>query len=359
MDEIMIKETLAGIQDPVNGRPLTESTHLRSIEIKGSDINIVLAFANLDPEIKNKLNFSILETLYGTVPEANVNIHFDNMIPKPANPFPHIKNIIAVASGKGGVGKSTIAANLAVGLQKKGHQVGLVDADLYGPSLPTMFGLKNKRPRVKEMYGRQLLVPITAYGVYTMSIGFVLDPEQAVVLRGPRLSGVIKQFLNEVLWPELDYLIIDLPPSTGDIQLTMVQTAPITGAVIVVTPQDVAVDDAVKAANMFRLESIEVPIIGVVENMSWFTPEELPDNKYYIFGKGGGSKLASYLEAPLLGQVPLIASVGEMADNGKPALAGDDDAINQYFNNVVERTIYYTELRNKNQEPTRMVGIKS
>jgi len=359
MNEKLIRETLATIKDPVNGQPILNTPHLQKINITENEVNIVLAYTNLDPEIKNKLNFTILETLYDVIPEMNVNIHFENQAPKPDNPYPHIKNIIAVASGKGGVGKSTVAANLAVGLQKKGHSVGLLDADLYGPSIPTMFGLKGKRPRVKEIHGRQLLVPLTSYDISLMSIGFILDPEQAVVLRGPRLSGVIKQFLNDVLWPELDYLIIDLPPSTGDIQLTMVQTAPITGAVMVTTPQVVAVDDAVKASNMFRLESIEVPIIGVVENMSWFSPAELPDNKYFLFGKGGGQRLASYLEVPLLGQLPLIASVGELADQGKPAWMAEDQTMSAHLENIVERTMYYIHLRNKTSDPTRIVKIKS
>lgn len=359
MDEKRINETLAKIQDPVNGQPIIRSNHLQKIDIQGNTVNIVLAYNNLDPEIKNKLNFTILESLYEVIPDGNVNIHFENQAPQPENPYPHLKNIIAIASGKGGVGKSTVAANLAVGLQRQGFKVGLLDADLYGPSVPTMFGLKNKRPRVKEIHGRQLLVPLVSYDIPLMSIGFILDPEQAVVLRGPRLSGVIKQFLNDVLWPELDYLIIDLPPSTGDIQLTMVQTAPVTGAVIVTTPQEVAVDDAVKASNMFRLDSINVPIIGVVENMSWFTPEELPDNKYYLFGKGGGQKLADYLEVPLLGQIPLVASVGQLADAGKPAWLAEDEIVSGHLNKILERVVHYTQLRNKEAEPTRIVKIKT
>lgn len=359
MNESIIRETLANIQDPVNGQSMAKSSHLKKIDIGDKTVNITLAYNNLDPEIKNKLNFSILEALYAIVPQAEVNIHFENQAPEPENPYPHIKNIIAVASGKGGVGKSTVSANLAIGLQQMGMKVGLLDADLYGPSIPTMFGLKNKRPRVKEIHGRQLLVPLTAYDIPLMSIGFILDPEQAVILRGPRLSGVIKQFMNDVLWPELDYLIIDLPPSTGDIQLTMVQTAPITGAVIVTTPQEVAVDDAVKAANMFRIESINVPIIGVVENMSWFTPAELPENKYYLFGQGGGKKLASYLDVPLLGQIPLIASVGKLADQGKPAWMSEDEEMAKHLKNIVERTVYYIGLRNKKSDPTRIVKIKS
>ncbi len=359
MNEILIKETLAKIQDPVTGQSILNSNHLQKIEIAGKEVNIVLAYNNLDPEIKNKLNFTILETLYEIIPEASVNIHFENQAPVPDNPYPHIKNILAVASGKGGVGKSTVASNIAIGLQKQGFQVGLLDADLYGPSVPTMFGLKNKRPRVREIHGRQLLVPLVAYDIPLMSIGFILDPEQAVVLRGPRLSGVIKQFLNDVMWPELDYLIIDLPPSTGDIQLTMVQTAPVTGAILVTTPQEVAVDDAVKAANMFRLESIDVPIIGVVENMSWFSPAELPDHKYYLFGQGGGQKLASYLDVPLLGQLPLVARVGESADQGKPAWLAEDEMMSSHLNKIVERVVHYTKLRNKESDPTRIVKIKS
>jgi len=359
MNENLIKETLSTIQDPVNGQPILKSSHLQKLEIRDNEINIVLAYNNLDPNIKNKLNFTILESLYEVAPQSNVNIHFENQAPRPDNPYPHIKNIIAVASGKGGVGKSTVAANLAVGLQSKGYEVGLLDADLYGPSVPTMFGLKGKRPRVKEIHGRLFLVPLVAYDIPLMSIGFILEPEQAVVLRGPRLSGVIKQFLNDVLWPELDFLIIDLPPSTGDIQLTMVQTAPVTGAIMVTTPQTVAVDDAVKAANMFRLESINVPIIGVVENMSWFSPAELPENKYYLFGRDGGKRLASYLEVPVLGQLPLVAQVGEQADQGKPAWLIEDEIVSSHLNNIIERFVYHTKLRNKEADPTRIVKIKS
>ncbi|WP_236978533.1 Mrp/NBP35 family ATP-binding protein [Membranihabitans maritimus] len=359
MNETLIRNTLDTLEDPVNGQQLGKSSHLEKIEISGTQVNIVLAFNNLNPDIKNKLNFSVLEALYKVIPEAEVNIHFENKIPQPDNPYPHIKNIVAIASGKGGVGKSTVASNLAAGMAKKGYSVGLIDADLYGPSIPTMFGLKNKRPKVKNIHGRQLLLPLEAHGLHLMSIGFILDPEQAVVLRGPRLGGIIKQFLNDVLWPELDFLFIDLPPGTGDIQLTMVQTAPVTGAVVVTTPQDVAVSDAIKAANMFRLESINVPILGVVENMSWFTPEELPDNRYHIFGKGGGKKLADYAEVPLLGQIPLVSQVGSLADNGIPAILEEDNLINDYLNNVIERTIYYIQMRNKTEDPTRIVKIKS
>ncbi|GAA5220651.1 Mrp/NBP35 family ATP-binding protein [Membranihabitans marinus] len=359
MNESTIRNGLVAVQDPINGQPMSESKNLAKIQIDGNQVNLVLTYTNLNPETKNKLNFAVLEALYKIVPQAEVNIHFENKTVEPENPYPHIKNIIAIASGKGGVGKSTVSTNLAVGLAEKGYKVGLIDADLYGPSIPTMFGLKNKRPKVKSIHGRQLLVPLQAHGVYLMSIGFILEAEQAVVLRGPRLGGIIKQFLNDVLWPELDYLLLDLPPGTGDIQLTMVQTAPVTGAIIVTTPQAVAVDDAVKAANMFRLDSIGVPIIGVVENMSWFTPAELPKNQYFIFGKGGGKRLAEFCEAPLLGQVPLVSEVGELADAGKPAILDQQAAIYPYLNNIVERSIYYVGIRNKTDDPTRIVKIKS
>lgn len=359
MNESTIRNGLVAVQDPVNGQPMSESKNLESIRIDGNQVNLVLTYTNLNPETKNKLNFAILEALYKIVPQAEVNIHFENKTVEPDNPYPHIKNIIAVASGKGGVGKSTVSTNLAVGLAEKGYKVGLIDADLYGPSIPTMFGLKNKRPKVKSIHGRQLLVPLQAHGVYLMSIGFILEAEQAVVLRGPRLGGIIKQFLNDVLWPELDYLLLDLPPGTGDIQLTMVQTAPVTGAIIVTSPQAVAVDDAVKAANMFRLDSIGVPIVGVVENMSWFTPAELPKNQYFIFGKGGGKRLAEFCEAPLLGQLPLVSEVGELADAGKPAILDKEAMIYPYLNNIVDRSIYYVGMRNKTDDPTRIVKIKS
>eukprot|EP00095_Tigriopus_kingsejongensis_P003881 maker-scaffold1748_size29100-snap-gene-0.1 protein:Tk03881 transcript:maker-scaffold1748_size29100-snap-gene-0.1-mRNA-1 annotation:"mrp" len=285
-----------------------------------------------------------------------------------ANPLPHVKNIIAVASGKGGVGKSTVSVNLAISLANKGAKVGLIDADLYGPSIPTMMGLQGQRPKIEVLYGKHKIVPLEAHGVKVMSVGFIVEPEQAVVLRGPRLGGIIKQFINDCIWPDLDYLIIDLPPGTGDIQLTLVQTAPVTGAVIVTTPQEVAVIDAVKAMNMFLLEHINVPItapvtgavivttpqevavidavkamnmfllehinvpiVGVVENMSWFTPEELPDNKYYIFGEGGGKKLAKFGQTVMLGQVPLVQGIREAGDAGVPVAAGEPGILKDKF----------------------------
>ena len=293
-------------------------------------------------------------------PQAEVNVHMLSQTPQATqqtSSMPHVKNIIAVASGKGGVGKSTVAVNLALGLKAKGARVGIIDADLYGPSLPTMLGLKGQRPQVQNVYGKPRITPLEAYGMPVMSIGFIIEPEQAVVLRGPRLGGIIKQFFNDVTWPPLDYLVVDLPPGTGDIQLTMVQTVPVTGAVLVTTPQEVAVADAIKAMNMFLLPSVNVPILGVVENMSWFTPAELPNNKYYLFGKGGGKQLAKLSQTMLLGQVPIVQSIREAGDAGKPAILDHDEQRNAAFNKVAENTMRQLAIRNEMMPPTQVVGM--
>jgi ATP-binding protein involved in chromosome partitioning len=257
----------------------------------------------------------------------------------PPQALPHIKHIIVVASGKGGVGKSTVSVNLALGLKQLGARVGLLDADVYGPSMPTMLGLVGKRPPVRDITGVPKMLPLESYGIPSISIGYIIEEEQAVVLRGPRLAAIIKQFINDVLWPELDFLIVDLPPGTGDVQLTLVQTVPVTGAVLVTTPQEVALADAVKAMNMFLLDQINIPILGVVENMAWFTPAELPDNKYYIFGEGGGKKLAKMSKSVLLGQIPLVQSIREGGDTGKPAITQADNPAAAAFLEVAKNTL--------------------
>ncbi|MEM9824877.1 MAG: Mrp/NBP35 family ATP-binding protein, partial [Bacteroidota bacterium] len=230
--------------------------------------------------------------------------------------------------------------------------------DLYGPSIPTMLGLKGQRPKVKDQNGQAKIVPLEAYGMPVMSIGFIIEPEQAVVLRGPRLGAIIKQFFNDCLWPPLDYLVVDLPPGTGDIQLTLVQTVPVTGSVIVTTPQEVAVVDAVKAMNMFLLPSVNVPIIGVVENMSWFTPEELPDNKYYIFGQGGGQKMADLSESTLLGQIPLVQGIREAGDGGQPIVLQQSHPMSTAFLDLAKNMIERVDQRNSAQSPTQRVDVK-
>jgi len=364
MDKLKIVEALSKVKDPATGQDIITLNMVRDLEIEGDKVNFTLELPRLDYPSKSELNFACIGAIQEVYPQAAVNVHSASpqkggaAPPPKSGAMPHIKNIIAVASGKGGVGKSTVTSNLALGLKAQGYRVGLIDADLYGPSIPTMFGLQGQRPKVQEVYGKPRLVPLEAYGIYVMSIGFIIEPEQAVVLRGPRLGAIIKQFFNDCVWPELDFLLIDLPPGTGDIQLTLVQTVSVTGSVIVTTPQDVAVADAIKAMSMFQLPSVNVPILGVVENMSWFTPAELPENKYYIFGQGGGEKLAKYGETKVLGQIPLVQSIREASDEGKPALLAEGTEMSKAFMTVAKNTLSQLELRNQNQAPTQKVDIK-
>jgi len=268
-----------------------------------------------------------------------------------------VKNIIAVVSGKGGVGKSTVSANLAIALAQGGAKVGLMDADIYGPSLPIMFGLKGERPRMTNVNGKDMIVPIEKFGIKLMSIGFLVDEKSAVVWRGPMASSAIRQFVTDVLWDELDYLVIDMPPGTGDIHLTLVQTVPVTGAIIVTTPQDVALADARKAIAMFGQAQIKVPIIGLVENMAWFTPAELPGNRYYIFGKEGGRKLADQYDIPFLGEIPLVQSIREGGDAGVPIMAGEEPLTKAAFLAFSGQAVRSISMRNANLEATKVLEI--
>jgi ATP-binding protein involved in chromosome partitioning len=266
-------------------------------------------------------------------------------IPSPT--LSNIKNIIVVASGKGGVGKSTVAVNLAIGLAKKGAKVGLIDADIYGPSVPIMFGVEGMRPRAFEnAEGKTRVEPVEKFNIKLLSIGFFTDPNQPVPWRGPMASNAIKQLFNDADWGELDYLVVDLPPGTGDIHITISQTYPITGAVIVTTPQNVALADAKKGMGMFLMESINVPILGVVENMSYFTPAELPDNKYYIFGKDGGKRLAEQFDVPFLGEIPMVESISEGGDKGLPVILKDNDSMADAFMQITERVAQQVAIRN-------------
>jgi ATP-binding protein involved in chromosome partitioning len=253
--------------------------------------------------------------------------------------LPGVKNIIAVVSGKGGVGKSTVAANLALALSQQGAKVGLMDADIYGPSVPIMFGVRGQRPLMENIDGKDKIVPLEQHGIKLISIGLLVDEKSAVVWRGPMASSAIRQFVTDVHWGELDYLVIDMPPGTGDIHLTLVQTIPVTGAVVVTTPQEVALSDAKKAIAMFSQAQTKVPIIGLVENMAWFTPAELPDSKYYIFGKDGGKHLADQLDMNFLGQIPLVQSIREGGDKGAPAMLGGDAQTQQAFSAFAAETI--------------------
>ena len=363
IETIHIYEALRKIKDPITGQDVVTAGRIQQLEVEGEQVNFTLALPNVEAQTKSDLNFACMNAIQAVYPKAQIHIH--NLTKNPQaggsgatpNALPQVKNIIAVASGKGGVGKSTVAVNLALGLQKMGATVGLLDADVYGPSIPTMLGLQGQRPKVEQLYGKPRILPLEAHGLQTISIGFIIEPEQAVVLRGPRLGGIIRQFFNEVLWQPLDFLVVDLPPGTGDVQLTMVQTVSVTGAVMVTTPQRVAVADAIKAMNMFRLPSVDVPILGVVENMSWFTPAELPDHRYPIFGQGGGRELAKASNSMLLGQIPLVQSVREGGDSGRPALLGEPSAATEAILQMAQNVIRQVNLRNEMLGPTQPVQM--
>jgi len=355
-----ILQCLRQVRDPQTGQDIVSVGMVQDLSIEGQNINFKLALASLQGQGKAELNFACIGVINERFPQALVNVHFIAKAPGAQvndSIVPHIKNIIAVASGKGGVGKSTVSVNLALGLHKLGAKVGIMDADVYGPSLPTMLGLVGQRPKVQEVTGKIKMVPLEAHGIPSISIGNIIEPDQAVVLRGPRLAGVIKQFFNDVLWEPLDFLIVDLPPGTGDVQLTLVQTVPVTGVVLVTTPQEVALADAIKAMNMFQLPQINIPILGVVENMSWFTPEELPDNKYYIFGQGGGKKLALESHSVLLGQVPLVQGIREGGDSGAPAVTKGEGPVAEAFLNVAKNVLRQVALRHEMLAPTKVLGV--
>ncbi len=288
--------------------------------------------------------------------EGNLKISAKQVI-EPRHILPGVRNIIAVASGKGGVGKSTVAVNLAVATAKAGQRVGLIDADIFGPSIPRMLNVRNSRPAVELHEGKEMIVPVESYGIKLLSIGFFVDPEDAVVWRGPMATNALKQFISQTRWGELDFLFIDLPPGTSDIHLTMVQEVPVTGVVIVTTPQEVALADALKGINMFRGERIRVPVLGLVENMAWFTPDELPGNRYYLFGKEGGIRLAKRLNVPLLGQIPIVQSICEGGDEGRPEVVNSDSAVSRAFEELAENMIRETKRRNVELPPTQVVEI--
>lgn len=361
IDKTKLVKALTKVIDPNSGQDIITMSMVRDLQVDGNNVQFTLELSSLDSEKKSELNFACMAAIQEIYPEANVHVHMmakNAGAGQPASGLPQVKNIIAVASGKGGVGKSTVATNLALSLKQLGAKVGIMDADLYGPSIPTMLGLKGQRPKIQTVYNKPKMIPLEAYGMPVISIGFIVEPEQAVVLRGPRLGGIIKQFVNECIWPPLDYLIIDLPPGTGDIQLTLVQTVPVTGAVIVTTPQEVAVADAIKAMNMFLLPSVNVPILGVVENMAWFTPKELPNNKYYLFGQGGGKSLAKAGNTMLLGQVPIVQGIREGGDSGRPIVMDDEPITKKAFTQIAQNTVRQVHVRNEMLDPTRIVKIE-
>ncbi|KXK38355.1 MAG: Mrp/NBP35 family ATP-binding protein [Saprospiraceae bacterium] len=361
IDNNAVVAALRKVRDPNSGLDIISAKMVEDFKIDGDNVSFSIVLKSDDQNLKSSLNFACMEVIGELYPEAQVHIHLKIHHERPEDDsdsiLPQVKNIIAIGSGKGGVGKSTISVNLAVALANEGYKVGMIDADIYGPSIPTMMGLTGVRPKVELLYGKHKIVPLKSHGVHSISVGNIVDPEQAVVLRGPRLAGLLKQLIHDCLWPELDFLIIDLPPGTGDVQLTLVQTVPVTGAIMVTTPQEVAVIDAVKAMNMFLLPNVNVPILGVVENMSWFTPEELPDNKYFIFGSGGGEKLAQYGKTEVLGQVPLVQSVREAGDVGMPAASLQGNILYPVFKQLASNTIASVAKRNDKFAPTTTVKI--
>ena len=356
IDSNKVLEILRSVNDPNSGNDLISMKLIDKLVVRDNTISFTINASGIEDVAKFQLHETLSHKLQEVYPKAKIDIHFGNA-GTTVRPLSQVRNIIAVASGKGGVGKSTVSTNLALGLKALGAKVGLLDADLYGPSIPTMLNIKDEKPKIEQMYGKHKIRPIEKYGIYTISIGNIVEPEQAVVLRGPRLGGIIKQFVNDVIWPDLDYLIIDLPPGTGDIQLTLVQTVPITGAIIVTTPQDVAVAYAIKAMNMFRLENINVPIVGVVENMSWFTPDDMPAKKYYIFGEGGGKTLAKKSKSVLLAQLPLITDIRKAGDSGNPIVLDDKHLAHPYYMQMAQKTAEQIALRNEMKPATQVVGV--
>jgi len=329
MTETDILSALKQVQEPDLHKDLVTLGMVNGIQINGDDVSFTVVLTTPACPLKERIKNDCISAIKKYVNEqANVHVEFTSNTTTnrmdAASILPGVKNIIAVVSGKGGVGKSTIAANLALALASKGASVGLMDADIYGPSVPIMFGVRGERPKMKDIDGKGFIVPLEKFGIKLMSIGLLIDEKQAVVWRGPMASSAIKQFVSDVAWGPLDYLVIDMPPGTGDIHLTLLQTVPVTGAVIVTTPQQVALADAKKAIAMFKQAQINVPVIGLVENMAWFTPAELPGNKYYIFGKEGGKRLAEEYDLAFLGQIPLVQSIREGGDSGIPAMMGDD-----------------------------------
>ena len=360
----LIMDALAKVRYPGTGKDLVTMGMVEdNIRIDGNKVSFSLLFEKPnDPFIKSvvKAAETAILTYVGEEVDIKGNITVDAKQaarPEPDKLLPEVKNIIAVSSGKGGVGKSTVAANLAVALALQGHKVGLLDADIFGPSQPKMFNVEEARPCMGEVGGRELIEPAANYGVKLLSIGFFINKEDAVLWRGAMASNALKQLIGDANWGDLDYFLIDLPPGTSDIHLTMVQTLAITGAIVVSTPQEVALADARKGISMFTGEKINVPVLGLVENMSWFTPAELPENKYYLFGKEGGKRLAEELNIPLLGQIPIVQSICEGGDSGKPVALNPDSITGQAFQKLAENVVKQIDYRNEHLDPTKRVVV--
>jgi ATP-binding protein involved in chromosome partitioning len=357
-----ILKALGNVQEPDLGKDLVTLNMVKDILIDGNNVSFTVVLTTPACPMKDMMQNACINAVKLLVnKEAIVKVNFISNTTtnrKDAKTIlKGVKNIIAIVSGKGGVGKSSVAANFALALAKGGAKVGLMDADIYGPSQHIMFGIRGERPLMKDVNGKGMIVPIERYGIKVMSIGLLIDEKQAVVWRGPMVSSAIRQFVSDVDWGELDYLIIDMPPGTGDIHLTIVQTVPVTGVIVVTTPQLVALADAKKGIAMFGQAQLKVPVIGLVENMSYFTPEELPENKYYIFGKDGGKNLAEEYDIPFLGQIPIVQSIREGGDIGIPVMVSDEIIAKKAFEHFAGNAIRGIAMRNAELAPTEIQEI--
>jgi ATP-binding protein involved in chromosome partitioning len=357
-----ILKALSNVQEPDLGKDLVTLNMVKDIAIDDKNVSFTVVLTTPACPMKEMIQNACINAVKLLVDkEAVVTVNFTSntsSIRKDAKTvLTGVKNIIAVVSGKGGVGKSSVSANLALALAQGGAKVGLMDADIYGPSQHIMFGIRGERPMMKDVNGKGMIVPIERYGIKVMSIGLLIDEKQAVVWRGPMVSSAIRQFVSDVDWGELDYLVIDMPPGTGDIHLTIVQTVPVTGVIVVTTPQTIALADAKKGIAMFGQAQLKVPVIGLVENMSYFTPAELPDNKYYIFGKDGGKNLAEEFDITFLGQIPIVQSIREGGDVGIPVMVGDDAIAKKAFEHFAGNAVRAIAMRNASVAPTEIQEI--
>lgn len=360
-----VLRALEFITVPGEGKNMVESGAVNNVQVFGDEVIVDVTINNPSLQAKKRTEVEILKAIHRKVHEKakiTVNLKVDAPSRPKGNeikgkPIPGIQNIIAVASGKGGVGKSTITANIAVTLAKMGFRVGLLDADIYGPSMPIMFDVTQERPMTVQVEGRSKMRPVENYGVKMLSIGFFTQPNQAVIWRGPMASKALNQMIFDAHWGELDFMLLDLPPGTGDIHLSIMQSLPITGAVVVSTPQEVALADARKGVAMFQQESINVPVLGIVENMAYFTPSELPENKYYIFGKDGAKHLAEDIDVPFLGGIPLVQSIRESGDVGRPAAMQTATSVENAFEELTKNVVQEVVRRNTDLPPTEAIKI--
>ena len=356
-----VLKALSTVQEPDLGKDLVTLNMVKDVQINGNEISFTVVLTTPACPLKELIRRDCENAVKALGENVLVRVNFTSDTTSkrtdPKTVLPRVKNIIAVVSGKGGVGKSSVASNLAIALSKGNAKVGLMDADIYGPSVPIMFGVRGQRPMMVEVDGKGMIVPLEKHGIKIMSIGLLVDEKNAVVWRGPMASSAIRQFVTDVYWDELDYLVIDMPPGTGDIHLTLMQLVPVTGVIVVTTPQDVALADAKKGIAMFGQAQLNVPLIGLVENMSYFTPAELPDNKYYIFGKNGGKRLAEEYEIPFLGQIPIVQSIREGGDIGIPVMMSDDEITKKAFLQFAGDTVRSISMLNAQMKPAEVEQV--